>query len=241
MKLKKNLFWGILLLLAGSYLIVSQLGYAPAIGTFTVIGTVVCVAVIIGSIPQLSFGGILFPLAFLAILYDDMLGITAITPWTVLIAALLGTIGLNLLFGRFRKIVYKKDNCENHHYHNIEDMDTDDVESVDGENVMVRTQFGSVIRYITSDNFVYGSVHVKFGAAKIYLDNAHAAGGNATLELDNSFGGIDIYIPKNWRVVNQVDCSLGAVEEKGNPSDETVATLTLKGHVNFAGVTIRYV
>lgn len=89
--------------MAGAYLVVSQLGYLPAVGVFSLLFTVVCIAVIVASIPHVHFGGILFPLAFIAIIYDKPLGITAITPWTVLLAALLLTIGLHLIFGRFRK------------------------------------------------------------------------------------------------------------------------------------------
>lgn len=101
--MKKNYFWGVFLILAGAYLVVSQLGYLPAVGVFSLLFTVVCIAVIVASIPHVHFGGILFPLAFIAIIYDKPLGITAITPWTVLLAALLLTIGLHLIFGRFRK------------------------------------------------------------------------------------------------------------------------------------------
>ena len=97
--MKKNYFWGVFLILAGAYLVVSQLGYLPAVGVFSLLFTVVCIAVIVASIPHVHFGGILFPLAFIAIIYDKPLGITAITPWTVLLAALLLTIGLHLIFG----------------------------------------------------------------------------------------------------------------------------------------------
>ena len=81
--MKKNYFWGVFLILAGAYLVVSQLGYLPAVGVFSLLFTVVCIAVIVASIPHVHFGGILFPLAFIAIIYDKPLGITAITPWTV--------------------------------------------------------------------------------------------------------------------------------------------------------------
>ena len=40
----------------------------------------------------------LFSLAFLIIVNDELLGLEAITPWPVLGAALLGSLGLNLLF-----------------------------------------------------------------------------------------------------------------------------------------------
>jgi hypothetical protein len=45
------------------------------------------------SLLRINFAGILFSIAFICIIYDKQLGITAATPWTVLIAALLGSIG----------------------------------------------------------------------------------------------------------------------------------------------------
>ena len=52
----------------------------------------------IKSIFKRNFSGILFPIAFICIIFDDKLGITAITPWTVLIAAALGSLGLSMIF-----------------------------------------------------------------------------------------------------------------------------------------------
>lgn len=49
-------------------------------------------------IRNVNFWEILFSIAFICIIYDDWLGITALTPWTVLGAALLGSIGLSLIF-----------------------------------------------------------------------------------------------------------------------------------------------
>mgnify|MGYP006893000712 FL=1 len=48
--------------------------------------------------PQREFLGNPVSIAFICIIYDDWLGITALTPWTVLGAALLGSIGLSLIF-----------------------------------------------------------------------------------------------------------------------------------------------
>ena len=63
--MKKNYFWGVFLVLAGAYLVVSQMGYLPQVGVFTLVFTIVCLAVIVASIPHLGFGGILFPLVAL--------------------------------------------------------------------------------------------------------------------------------------------------------------------------------
>ena len=104
-KNRNNIFWGIIFLLAAVFLLVGKLGYLGGISLFSILFTVVLVAILLKSIPSVNFAGILFPLAFLCILYDKQLHIEALTPWTVLGVALLGTIGLQILFRKNRLIV----------------------------------------------------------------------------------------------------------------------------------------
>ncbi len=240
--MKKNYFWGVFLVLAGAYLVVSQMGYLPKVSAFTLIFTIVCLAALISSIPHLSFGGILFPIAFIGIMYDEQLGITAITPWTVLLAALLGTIGLHLLFGRFRK-----KHCFGHtkmHMYggkHTGNWDRADSGNLEGEQVYIRVSFGSVIRYITSEDLKIVNISASFGAAKIYLDNAQILSGNATVNIDSSFAGVELYVPHNWQVINHMTSSFGAVDEKNKHTGELTATLTLEGNNSFGGITIIYV
>lgn len=244
--MKKNYFWGVFLILAGAYLVVSQMGYLPKVGPFTLVFTIVCLAALVSSIPHLSFGGILFPLAFIGIMYDQQLGITAITPWTILLAALLGTIGLNLLFGRFKKKHWHR--CHKHHkgHWNVEngrngENGGDSVENLDGEWVYVRSSFGSVIRYITSDNLKRADIEASFGAVEIYFDNAQIPSGQATVNIDSKFAGVELYVPHNWQVINHLASSFGGVDEKNKHTGELTATLTLEGSNSFGGITIIYV
>lgn len=98
MKLGKNIFWGIFFIAAAAFVVVGSLGLLGNISGWTLAFSMVLVAWFIRSIIKVSFGGMLFSLAFGAILFDEFLGIEAITPWPVLGAALLGTIGLNMIF-----------------------------------------------------------------------------------------------------------------------------------------------
>lgn len=244
--MKKNYFWGSFLILAGAYLVVSQMGYLPKMGPFTLVFTIVCLAVLISSIGHLSFGGILFPLAFIGILYDKQLGITAITPWTILLAALLGTIGLNLLFGRFRKKFW---HFHGHHKHRISGHKAEhcgeesgaNSEKIEGEYVYIRVSFGSVIRYITSENLQTVNIEASFGSAEVYFDNAQIPSGNVVVNLDSSFSGIELYVPHNWQVINHVNSGFGAINEKNKHTGELTGTLTLEGSNSFGGVEIIYV
>ena len=91
--MKKNgekIFWGLFFILGAIFILVSRMGYFEEIGLLTLFLTVLLAALLIKSIRHIEFTGILFSLAFLAILYDKPLGIEELTPWPVFGAALLG-------------------------------------------------------------------------------------------------------------------------------------------------------
>ena len=94
-----KVFWGIFFILAAVYVVISKFGILPDIGVFSIIMTVFFLWLFVEGIRNVNFWEILFAVAFICIIYDEPLGITALTPWTVLGAALLGSIGLSLIFG----------------------------------------------------------------------------------------------------------------------------------------------
>lgn len=101
MKLRKNsgkILWGLFFILAAVYVVVSKLWIMPEVSVFSILLTVFFIWLFLNGIRNVNFWEILFSVAFICIIYDDQLGITALTPWTVLGAALLGSIGLSLIF-----------------------------------------------------------------------------------------------------------------------------------------------
>lgn len=223
---KENIFWGILLILASLGLVLNKLGFFVGINAFSIIATIFLVGVIIKSVKTLEFGGILFPIAFICILYDDILGITAITPWTVLIAAALGTAGLYMIFYNSRHERHRKLLTDGNVITGKADIDS---------------CFGSTIKYIKSEEFEFTSVDLSFANAKIYFDNTPLKNGRGEILFDLSFAGAELYIPKGWTVVNKTENNFSGVKENnlGEKTEENV--LTLVGELSFAGITINYI
>jgi len=116
---RERVFWGLVLILGGVFLIISKLGYFPDINVFSLLLTILLAVIILKSLIRVNFPGILFPIAFISIIYDDQLGITSITPWTVLVAALLGSIGLSMIFHRHSKWMNTKYIGEEHKFEEI--------------------------------------------------------------------------------------------------------------------------
>ena len=163
MKMSENIgkiLWGLLFLVGAVYLIASRVWNLPTVSVFSVILTVFLAWLFIEGLRHLNFWEILFPIAFFCIIYAKPLGITAFTPWTVLGAALLGSIGLSMIFKP------KK-------HHEWTDASTHDnsfgsnSEQCNGENLRFDNSFGESIKYINTDNLCSVSVDNSFGALTI--------------------------------------------------------------------------
>lgn len=235
---KNRLFWGIMFLLAAAFVIVGKLGYLGNFSPFSLIFTVFMLAVIAKSIPRLNFAGILFPIAFLCITYDKVLNIENLTPWTVLAVALLGSIGLSLLFHRKNDSWYSY----HHKYHSYNHPHVEVIDVEDNDHVKQSTRFGSSTKYINSDNFKQADLECSFGSIQVYFNKAHVKT-EAIVRISGSFCGIELYVPKEWHVENQIESIVGGVSEKGKGyvTSESAPVLKLVGELNFSGVEIIYI
>ena len=237
MRLSKNsgkIFWGLLFILAAAYLVACKFWSLPSISIFTILLTVFLVTIIIKGIKHVNFWEILFPIAFLCILYDEPLGITTLTPWTVLGAALLGSIGL------YKMIKPKKEM----HFEFEYDSDKPGVSSSEqctGENIKFENHFGESIKYINSDNFCNGHFENNFGSLSVYFAHAIIQNGTATAYVENHFGEIQLYIPKEWKVVNNLEHTFGSIDESGRQEGSSASTLILKGETSFGAIEIHYI
>ena len=205
----------------------------PGIHFWKLLLTILFGACLLKSLLHLAIPGILFALAFLGIIYAKELGIETLTPWPILGAALLLSIGLSLIFP------HKRRHHEKNHMHG--EWDQADVDQVEENAVQMSTKFGSSIKYVNSPNLERVNLECSFGAMKVYFDNAVMSGESATLDLQVSFGGIELYIPKDWKVENHLKSAFGGLEEKNHPTGDQKCRLVLTGSVNFAGVTVCYI
>ena len=230
---KERIFWGVLFLLMGIFLIVSKLGFFPNVNIISLLLTVFLAVVIVKSLLRLNFAGILFPIAFICIIFDKQLGITSITPWTVLIAALLGSIGLSMIFHKHINWGHTKYDSEDYKFEKF------DVE--DGSHVRFKNSFGASIKYINTDKFEQANLDCSFGAMKVYFDNATMSSSNAVVRINAYCSGIELYIPKNWKIENKTNIFLSAIDEKNKNNEMATNTLTLVGDISLSGIEIIYI
>lgn len=239
MKLRKNsgkILWGIFFILAAIYVVVSKLWIMPEISVFSILLTVFFIWLFLNGIRNVNFWEILFSIAFICIIYDDQLGITAITPWTVLGAALLGSIGLSLIF---KKKSNHKPSISFTFDSNGDESNGDS--SYNGENISIDNSFGSAIKYVNSDNFCKADVDNSFGELTVYFDNAIIQAGKAEIKVDNSFGATNLYIPKEWKTENNIDQTFGGVKTHGVCEGSSNSILKLKGDTSFGEINVYYI
>jgi predicted membrane protein len=110
-----------------------------------------------------------------------------------------------------------------------------DVEDVSGVAV-----WAGIERKTSSQAFRGGDFTAVMGAGEIFLTGARTVPGGAVMDLFVVMGGVEITVPPDWRVVNDVWAFMGAVEDARKstpPTSESV--LYLKGICIMGGVEIK--
>lgn len=231
---RERIFWGVVLIFGSIALIVKKLGYLGHINIFSIVLTIFLICIMIKSIFKRNFSGILFPIAFICIIFDDKLGITAITPWTVLIAAALGSLGLSMIFHN------KPNKYFNNHHYWISKKSSITYEEYEN-SIKLNTSFGASTKNINNLNFERIDINCSFGSMEIYFDNAILKDGRGTIMVDTSFSSVELYIPKSWTVENKVNTFFGGLNEKNRNVGTSENILTIIGNISFAVVDIIYV
>ena len=147
---KEKTFWGILFIAAAIFLIVNRLGLIPDINIWKIIFTVLVGALLIKSIVKRDITGILFSIAFVCIIFDRELGIEALTPWTVLAAAALGSIGFSMLCKPKKHVSYT---CGEQN--SATAMQGEHEESDSSNRVIIRNSFGTTTKHMQSNNLEF--------------------------------------------------------------------------------------
>ena len=142
---------------------------------------------------------------------------------------------LLIIFGI--SIIFKK---RNHRYNNFcaEEINKLDLDYIDDTSVL-----SSGRKTINSQNFRGGKTTVVLGGNYIDLHEASLAEGTNALEITVLLGGIEIIVPRDWKVIINVTSIFGGVDDKrivnANQVYENNKVLVISGTVLFGGCDIK--
>jgi len=110
-----------------------------------------------------------------------------------------------------------------------------------GDYLDVNSLLGSNNRRVISKQFKGGRVSCIFGGAEIDLTQCDIEE-TVVIDIVAAFGGVDLTLPANWNVRNEISVFLGGVDDKRRSYAQpggTTKTVILKGTVMFGGVEIK--
>lgn len=234
---------GVLLISIAIFLILNQVGLITShINAWSIVLGGFFIGILIRGIANRSFPGIFFPLAFLWIIFDEALGFNNISSWTVILIAVLLSIGFSYLFPQ-KYHGYKHKDKKWEKYENGDKIGEYQgvVEESIENSVYCSNSFGAATKYINSDNLECAKLECSFGEMKVYFDNAVIQNRSVELCVYVSFGSVELYVPREWNVMQSANVFAGSINEKNHNCSDGVPCVQLTGDVSFGAVTIIYV
>lgn len=235
--MKRNWFWGIICILGAILIFGNLFGFLPfTFSLWKIIGTLICLSVIIDGIKERSFYSPLFGIVIIFYLFRKDLGFEDISFWLLMVGTWLLAWGLTSIFHPEKNHIKVNKQIEI----NFGDDDTENVEYSKNSIINITSSFGGKVQYIQTNDLQYVTIDSKFSGLKLYFDQATIQN-QATIEIDGNFTGIELYVPKEWNVQSHIRAFFGGVDEKGQPSSSGYPTLNITGRIHFGGVEIHYI
>ncbi len=265
MKRGRNWFWGIFLLVAGIFVVVAQFTSFANFSFWNIALGVLLTAAFIQSLISRNWTAALLSLALSYLIFHDPLGLPHISPWLLILAAVLTGIGLSMIIHKPQKwhqyshtqhlppqggwqaqdAGYAGEGAAGESY-TAEGPQNGALKSdgnADDNHPCLTVSFGAASRYLHSTALEDGYFKSSFGAMEVYLDQARLGPNGATLTLEASFGAIKLYVPAHWNVQESITTSLGGVDNDSRRArpDLSLPPLRLVGSASFGAIEITYV
>ncbi len=248
MNRRNNWFWGLFFLIAAAAMLLNPfLSLFWNISLFQVIFTVLMICLVVRNIPRRNFFGMLIPVALIYMtLRDSLFWYIPISGGSVLGAAVFASLGLTFMFGRRGHDDYHDGYHGASWFHPGPDPDGgfyEKTENMSGNTVSGKVTMGADTKYIHSDCLECGLFSCTMGSLKIYLDQAVLVPGGTVFTIDVTLGEVELYVPREWYVEDQVHAVLGEVsfKRKGEGIPGQSPKLVLQGNVTLAELAIIYV
>jgi len=249
MKEKKRVsrwVWGVFWLLIATLILSNYFGGFVELGVWSVIVAALALLILFQCLATLSFAPVPIPLAALYYVFQIPVGLPFVPFWTMVLVALLVTCGLHVLLPR--KFWHAKqfeftfnDNKRHYRRDNSDENEASIEEGDDVNNPYVNASFGSASRYLHSDRLETLELNCNCGALEVFLDNVQLHPDGAEAFVNCRLGAVELYVPGDWRIIDNINVSLGASDVDGRlrGADPDAPTLTLNGNVSLGAIEVR--
>ena len=113
-----------------------------------------------------------------------------------------------------------------------------------GESTLnIDVTMGGRKEIITSKEFRGGKISTTFGGTEVNLMQADSTVQPMVLDINVSFGSVELIVPSNWDVINDIRPSMGSVEDHRHMRIQDAGTekrtLHLRGSCSFGSIEIK--
>ena len=152
--------------------------------------------------------------------------------WTIPIAVGLALLGLDLLIHQVRRKQRKPSfGCSGNFVTHC---------TYNGETFDCATGFGDQKHIITLPRLSAGKAEANFGEMTVDLSGCTEITDGCTLELNCSFGELEVLVPKHCRIEPDISTAFASFDIKGTPDANANVRIYVNGSVNFGDITFRY-
>ncbi len=101
--------------------------------------------------------------------------------------------------------------------------------------------FGGQSKKVDDKNFKGGNISATFGAIELDLTGSELSSEGAVLNINTTFGGVELKVPRHWKLVFSGTPVFGALDDKThqNPSVEGSITIYINYNVIFGGIEVK--
>ena len=101
--------------------------------------------------------------------------------------------------------------------------------------------FGGVRHVVLDEVFKGAKIRNSFGGTTIDLRHTHIEKGETIIDIESNWGGVELYIPADWKVINRCSPFFGGCDDKRSQATITdpERVLIICGNITFGGLEIR--
>lgn len=113
--------------------------------------------------------------------------------------------------------------------------------SCEDDRFFCTTSFGQNTYPISLSRLSGGNAEVSFGSMTVDLRECETLTDNCRIDLDCSFGQLELRIPRHFHAATDNDSSFGTVEISGTPDEISQGTIHVNCDVSFGRILILYI